>query len=73
MCPRSAEQVEQLKGERRGALLRAARVVFARKGLSAAKISEIAAAAGYSYGLVYHYFPQKESLFAAVVEESVKN
>lgn len=73
MCPRSAEQVEQLKGERRGALLRAARVVFARKGLSAAKISEIAAAAGYSYGLVYHYFPQKESLFAAVVEESVKS
>jgi AcrR family transcriptional regulator len=73
MCPRSAEQVEQLKGERRGALLRAARVVFAKKGLSAAKISEIAAAAGYSYGLVYHYFPQKEALFAAVVEETVKS
>jgi AcrR family transcriptional regulator len=72
MCPRSAEQVEQLKGERRGALLRAARVVFAKKGLSAAKISEIAAAAGYSYGLVYHYFPQKEALFAAVVEETIK-
>jgi AcrR family transcriptional regulator len=72
MSPRTAEQVEQLKGERRRALLRAARGVFARKGLSAAKIGDVAAVAGFSYGLVYHYFPQKESLFAAVVEDTVQ-
>jgi AcrR family transcriptional regulator len=71
MCPRTVEQVEQLKDERRRALLRAARSVFAKKGLAAAKISEIAAAAGFSYGLVYHYYPQKESLFAAVVQDSI--
>lgn len=71
MCPRTVEQVEQLKGERRQALLGVARGVFAKKGLSAAKIGEIAAAAGFSYGLVYHYYPQKESLFAAVVEDAV--
>lgn len=72
MCPRTAEQVEQLKGERRRALLRAARGVFARKGLSAAKMGDVATAAGISYGLVYHYFPQKESLFAAVVEDTIR-
>jgi AcrR family transcriptional regulator len=72
MCPRTAEQVEQLKGERRLSVLRAARSVFARKGLAAAKISDVAAEAGISYGLVYHYFPQKEFLFAAVVEETVQ-
>ena len=71
MCPRSAEQFEHLKGERRRELLKAARKVFARKGLAAAKIGDVAAQAGISYGLVYHYFPEKESLFAAVVEESV--
>ncbi len=72
MCPRSAEQFEQLKGERRKTLLRAARKVFARKGLAAAKIGDVAAQAGISHGLVYHYFSEKESIFAAVVEETVE-
>ncbi|UQA61795.1 TetR/AcrR family transcriptional regulator [Polyangium aurulentum] len=72
MCPRSAEQFEQIKDERRRALLRAARNVFGRKGFAAAKISEVAAQAGISHGLVYHYFPEKESLFAATVEASAE-
>lgn len=72
MSPRRAEQYEQLKQERRQALLRAARSVFARKGLAAAKIGDVATEAGISHGLVYHYFPHKEALFAAVVEETVQ-
>ena len=68
MCPRSAERFEQIKDERRRALLRAARVVFGRKGFAAAKIADIAAQAGISHGLVYHYYPEKESLFSATVE-----
>ncbi|AKT42687.1 TetR/AcrR family transcriptional regulator [Chondromyces crocatus] len=72
MCPRSAEQVEQLKDERRSALLRAARVVFSRKGFAAAKIADVAAGAGISHGLVYHYFPDKEALFAATVSLAVE-
>lgn len=70
--PRSPEQVEHIKEERRRALLRAARFVFARKGVAATKISDVAAHAGISYGLVYHYFPEKDSLFAAVLEESIQ-
>ncbi|WP_437291958.1 TetR/AcrR family transcriptional regulator [Sorangium sp. So ce406] len=72
MCPRSAEQFEQIKDERRRALLRAARAVFGRKGFAAAKIADIAAQAGISHGLVYHYYPEKESLFAATVEASAE-
>jgi AcrR family transcriptional regulator len=70
--PRSAEQFEQIKDERRRALLRAARVVFGRKGFAAAKIADVAAQAGISHGLVYHYFPEKESLFAATIEASAE-
>ncbi|WP_437693862.1 TetR/AcrR family transcriptional regulator [Sorangium sp. So ce176] len=72
MCPRSAEQFEQIKDERRRALLGAARAVFGRKGFAAAKIADIAAQAGISHGLVYHYYPEKESLFAATVEASAE-
>lgn len=72
MCPRQAAQIEQLKGERRRAVLRAARGVFARKGFAAAKIADIAAEAGISHGLVHHYFPGKEALFAAVIKETVE-
>lgn len=70
--PRTPQQNQLLKEERRGALLRAAREVFARKGLAASKMTDLAAAAGISYGLVYHYFPDKESVFAALVEEAVQ-
>jgi AcrR family transcriptional regulator len=72
MCPRATPQLEQLKGERRQSVLRAARHVFARKGFMAAKISDIAAEAGISHGLIHHYFPGKDALFAAVVEETVQ-
>ena len=46
--------------------------MFARKGLAASKMTDLATAAGISYGLVYHYFPDKESVFAALVEEAVQ-
>jgi AcrR family transcriptional regulator len=70
--PRTEEQNQRLKEERRRALLEAARRVFARKGLAASKMTDLAAAAGISYGLVYHYFPDKEAVFTALVEESVQ-
>lgn len=70
--PRTEEQNQRLKEERRRALLEAARQVFARKGLAASKMADLAAAAGISHGLVYHYFPDKEAVFAALVGEAVQ-
>ena len=56
--------------ERRGQILRAARAEFAAKGFRGATIKSIAAAAGLqSPTLIYWYFPTKEALFKAVLEE----
>lgn len=54
--------------ERPTELLEAALEQFYRVGFSAAKIEEIARAAGVTVGTVYRYFPSKEALFRAVVE-----
>lgn len=70
--PRTAEHNQRIKDERREDILSAARAVFARKGLAAAKMSDIAAAAGLSYGLVYHYFDSKEAIFADIVRTAVE-
>jgi AcrR family transcriptional regulator len=53
---------------RRNAILDAAADVFARKGYAAARIIEVARAAGVGKGTIYEYFPSKEALFFAVFE-----
>ena len=54
--------------ERYRAILRAAIDVFADKGYHRCRISDVARQAGVAYGLVYHYFHDKEALLAAVFE-----
>lgn len=57
----------------RAALVSAAREVFEELGYRDARLSDIAARAGTSYGVFYHYFESKESildeLFTAVTGE----
>ena len=52
----------------RAALLSAARVEFAQKGLAGARVDEIAGRAGVNKQLVYHYFGDKDALYLAVLE-----
>jgi len=54
----------------RGRLLAAAAAQFARAGFERANIDEISLAAGFAKGTIYNYFPSKEELFLAVVEEA---
>ncbi len=54
--------------ERYRAILRAAIDVFAEKGYHRCRISDVARQAGVAYGLVYHYFHDKEALLEAVFE-----
>jgi AcrR family transcriptional regulator len=54
----------------RAKLLAAAGEEFARVGLERANIDAISLAAGYAKGTIYNYFPSKENLFLAVVEEA---
>jgi AcrR family transcriptional regulator len=58
------------KGRRtRASLIEAGKVVFARDGFLKARIVDIVAEAGASYGVFYHYFDSKETLFREIAEE----
>lgn len=50
-------------------VLEAARELFAASGVDATSLRSIAKAAGTSIGMIYYYFPNKDDLFLAVVEE----
>jgi AcrR family transcriptional regulator len=66
-------QIRQTQAERsestRGALLSAARELFAEHGYAGASSEAIVAAAGVSRGALQHHFVDKQSLFAAVYEQ----
>lgn len=59
------------KADRPAEIVEAALAVFAEKGFAAAKLDEIARRAGVSKGALYLYFPTKEALFRAVVEQAI--
>ncbi|MGZ4106482.1 MAG: TetR/AcrR family transcriptional regulator [Tumebacillaceae bacterium] len=71
MSPRNNEQNQLIRDERREQILSAAVKVFARRGLTGTKISDIAQAAGLSHGLVYHYFDSKDEIFTVLVERAL--
>jgi AcrR family transcriptional regulator len=50
-------------------ILHAARARFLEDGVSGASLRGIAQDAGTSIGMIYYYFPTKDDLFLAVVEE----
>jgi AcrR family transcriptional regulator len=60
-------RVNPRRGQRREAILEAARVVFSREGFAEASMSAIAEQLGGSKGTLYSYFESKEELFAAYV------
>ncbi len=65
--PRSPSTNRDIRDSRRADILKAATKLFARRSLTDTKIGEIAAEAGLSHGLVYHYFPSKEAIFEAIL------
>lgn len=52
--------------ERRAAIIRAVRNVFAEKGFDGTTTRELAQAAGVSEALLFKHFPNKESLYSAM-------
>lgn len=50
-------------------IVRAARKRFLAEGVDGAALRQIARDAGTSIGMIYYYFPTKDDLFLAVVEE----
>jgi len=68
VAPLSDEQLSQIRDERKEQIMEAALHVFSRRGISGTKMSMIAAEAGISHGLLYHYFKSKDELFTELVQ-----
>src|SRR5438270_3504288 len=61
------KSVKKLTGdERRTAIIKAVRQVFAEKGFDGTTTRELAAAAGVSEALLFKHFPNKEALYEAM-------
>jgi TetR/AcrR family fatty acid metabolism transcriptional regulator len=60
---------EKLEDRRRQIRVAATRV-FSRKGYHETRIADIANEAGVAYGLVYHYFKNKEEILASIFEDN---
>ncbi|MDP1630934.1 MAG: TetR/AcrR family transcriptional regulator [Caulobacter sp.] len=56
---------------RPGEILTAARDLFSRKGFEATRMDEVAAAAGVTKPAVYRYFPGKDRLIEALLEQDL--
>ncbi|WP_169082648.1 TetR/AcrR family transcriptional regulator [Paenibacillus sp. PL91] len=71
MAPLNDEQLHHIRDERKEQIAGAALKVFSRRGINGTKMSMIAAEAGISHGLLYHYFKSKEELFITLVEHAM--
>ncbi|QZP09247.1 TetR/AcrR family transcriptional regulator [Caenibius sp. WL] len=65
-----ASRRETRRQDRRDAILAVAEQYFREHGYSATTMSAIAAALGGSKGTLWAYFPSKEALFTAVVDQA---
>src|SRR5262245_9332148 len=73
MSPRSSAANQSVRDATRVRLLRQALRLFGERGYGSTPVSAIAAAAGVSQGLLYHYFPSKTDLVAAIFDESMRD
>ncbi|MCP1305725.1 TetR/AcrR family transcriptional regulator [Paenibacillus tyrfis] len=68
MSPRTREQNEEIRKQRKQEILQAAIRVYVDKGYSASEMGDIASQAGLAHGLVYYYFKSKKALFRELYE-----
>jgi AcrR family transcriptional regulator len=70
--PRTEEENQRIREEQKKKILEGAIRAFAHNGFPATKMADIAAEANVSYGLVYHYFPNKEQVLAELTDMAVQ-
>ena len=71
MAPRTTKQFEEIRESRQMQIMQAALELFADKGYTNTSISNIAAKANISKGLMYNYFTSKEQLLDAIVSRGL--
>lgn len=69
--PRSPQQFEEMRKNRRFQIMEAALRLFALEGYGHASISRLATEAGISKGLMYNYFESKEALLGSILEHGM--
>ena len=67
--PRTEEQYEQIRSEKRKIIMQTALTLFAEEGYATTSIEKIAKSAGISKGLMYNYFKSKEELLRKIWDE----
>ncbi|MBK8431076.1 MAG: TetR/AcrR family transcriptional regulator [Chloroflexi bacterium] len=70
MSYQTSDKTRQRKDAKRTAMMQAAVRVFADKGYYAATVRDIVQDAGVAIGTFYFYFPDKETLFVYLYEET---
>lgn len=68
---RNAEQNKLLRELQYARILACSLNLFVSRGYAATRIADIASEAGISPGLLYHYFPSKDDILVALLEESL--
>ncbi len=69
MAPKTSEQFEEIREQRRHQIMNTALQLFAANGFSNTSISQIASKAKISKGLMYNYFTSKDDLLQAIFEQ----
>lgn len=70
MAYRTSDKTRKKKDAKRTAMMQTAVKVFAKKGYHAATVRDIVQEAGVAIGTFYFYFPDKETLFLYLYEET---
>lgn len=71
MSPRSSQQLDEVREQRKDEILQAALELFAQRGFHNTSIEQIRKKAGVSKGLIYNYFEKKEDLVTAILMREV--
>jgi len=71
MSPRTPQQFEDIREEKKSHIMNVALEHFAKEGYHNTTISHIAKHAGISKGLMYNYFESKEELLSEIINRSM--
>jgi AcrR family transcriptional regulator len=71
MSPRTKEQFESIRKNRKEAIMETAMKLFAENGFSGVSVSQLAKESGISKGLLYNYFNSKETLLKEIIIEGL--
>lgn len=69
--PKSTEQLEQIRSEKKKLIMDTALKLFAENGFHATSISQITKKAGISKGLVYNYFESKQAILEEITNTAM--